>query len=767
MHDANSDKGQKSVTFKLPPEIEGIRDLYIMYSPHANRASNVPVIIECKDGIKTVIVTMKENKHENGWRKLGTFTFLKGQGGITILNKDTDGFVMADAIRIVNPAEGNTMKEEKKQESITVVPANYGAKLEPVATLDMSGAMDVCAKGTYAYVAAQYNLFIVDIADPEKPVVVSKVIFGGKGRQIAVENNIAYVTARNDGLFIFDVKDPKNPKFICQYDTIELATGVQVNGSILAVAQRQYGVEFIDVSNPAKPVFISKIKTHEAQSVDIRNGYAYAGDWGAGRLTTIDISNPGIPKTVSERELQGYGDGVYVLGGLIFVSTGHHRRGVPAPKAEGDEGYGMGHGLEIYSLKDPSQPEFISRVQFPAFFDGGGFDMWSAEASGDLMYCADTFNGAFIVNIKDPKKPVVINHYNPGMVVGITAVKDYVLMACGKSGFHIAKVAGALPCERESEKPIQIPAYRAMPEKDHRVYRPGGQVRNVAFLDGYALVAAGMSGLKVVKLWPEIEEVTTIRSTANIFYVSVYKDKAYISEGLNGMSIYQYEGKGQLRKIGAFRQENMGQVRQSVACEGGNYVLVEHMNVFDIVDVSNPESPVTAASYRAGIIYYDQIGLGMIDNRYACVHCHIKGIRWLDLLRNKKEIDTGLTVNSRFTIEGGVAALGKNMLVMDRGGYRLAGPLETGIEKKPKITFGGKLLGKPSVYGTYLFVSDRITSRVGIVNISDLQKPVLIKEIGTKGNPGRAVVHEGSLLIPDAHNGLIIYDDFVRTLGLE
>lgn len=35
------------------------------------------------------------------------------------------------------------------------------------------------------------------------------------------------------------------------------------------------------------------------------------------------------------------------------------------------------------------------------------------------------------------------------------------------------------------------------------------------------------------------------------------------------------------------------------------------------------------------------------------------------------------------------------------------------------------------------------------------------------GSPGGAVVRDRTLLIPDSYNGLLVYDDFVKTLGLD
>jgi len=152
------------------------------------------------------------------------------------------------------------------------------------------------------------------------------------------------------------------------------------------------------------------------------------------------------------------------------------------------------------------------------------------------------------------------------------------------------------------------------------------------------------------------------------------------------------------------------------------------------------------------------------------------GIRWLDLSASGQEIDTGINLAEAdaYYFTAGVASLGDRVLATYPGGYRLASALETGLQDKPTIVYGGEVLdkrregqGKPRVYGNGLYVSRRIASQVDIVDISDPLRPRLLRQLRTAGSPGGAVVHGRSLLIPDSYNGLLVYDEFVKALELE
>lgn len=644
----------------------------------------------------------------------------------------------------------------------TVDSRDYGPKLKHLTTIEKSGAMDAVVVGDRLYFVG-YSLYIADISEPASPVVLGVCHFPGTGRQLAVADGIAYVTARANGVYIFDVRGSE-PKLLSHYDCIELATGVEVQGNLLLIAQRQYGVEIVDVSDPTKPVYVSKIKTDEAQSVDVRGDVMYVGDWGASQLTTIDIRNPRHPEILNSHRLRGYGDGVCVDGDLLYASTGHHDKSVSTSAqswniSKDDPGFGAGHGLEIFSIKDPRQPKLLGGVKFPNLYYSQGYDMWSPVSGGDVVVCADTFNGLFLVDVKDPQRPKTIGHY-PELVGGVAVVDDIVYAACPKSGLQVLSAPSLVKrVSRDRGTPISLPPQKETAES-FRAYRPGGQVWGADFCGAYVVVAAGAAGLRVVKLWPEIREVSHVATDGFAVDVSVAGNYVYVSENTAGLSVWQLDDSGQLSLLSRFESARKKAIRQAMVYADGARAVVQSGQRFLVLDITDPAHPMQIAEHKVSILYGDQMSQGAIDDRFACVWGHNTGIRWLDFAREGEAINTGIDLADRYYFSAGIVPIDKQFLCPTRGGYRLVQALDTELDDKPVFRFGGHFLGRPTVDENVLILTSRLNSKVAIVDIANIEKPRLLTEFLTAGNPNTALVKNGALIIPDGHNGLLIYDDY-------
>lgn len=102
LHDDNSDKGQKCVRFTPKLPAAGKYEVRITYTPLANRAKNVPVVIHSVDGEKTIKVNEKQPLKNNQPLLLGIFNFEAGTNGwVEVRNDGTKGHVIADAIQFV------------------------------------------------------------------------------------------------------------------------------------------------------------------------------------------------------------------------------------------------------------------------------------------------------------------------------------------------------------------------------------------------------------------------------------------------------------------------------------------------------------------------------------------------------------------------------------------------------------------------------------------------------------------------------------------
>ena len=104
LHDQNSDKGKKSVTWTPNIPKSGKYEVRLSHCYNVRRATNTPVTIVHASGETTIRINQQEvPKHGKLFRSLGVFKFKKGKAGsITISNEGTDGkYVIADAIQLL------------------------------------------------------------------------------------------------------------------------------------------------------------------------------------------------------------------------------------------------------------------------------------------------------------------------------------------------------------------------------------------------------------------------------------------------------------------------------------------------------------------------------------------------------------------------------------------------------------------------------------------------------------------------------------------
>ncbi len=103
LHDDDTGKGKKHLSFSLPVEAAGQYDVFLGYLAYGNRATNVPVRVTHADGETSVAVDQRAN--DRGWKKLGTFRLDPEEpASVTVSNDGTKGVVIAESVRLV--AEG-------------------------------------------------------------------------------------------------------------------------------------------------------------------------------------------------------------------------------------------------------------------------------------------------------------------------------------------------------------------------------------------------------------------------------------------------------------------------------------------------------------------------------------------------------------------------------------------------------------------------------------------------------------------------------------
>lgn len=649
----------------------------------------------------------------------------------------------------------------------------YGPSLPILRDVGTGPVRDAAISGNRLYAIGAGQLFIADLSKPEAPAIVAKLGGLGNNRQVVVRDGVAYITAREDGLFLVDVGRPQQPVLLSRYDTIELATGIAVSGKVAVVACRHAGIEFVDVTNPRRPAHLSTLRVGEAQSVAAKNGYVYAGVWAGRELVVIDARNPRKPAVAGRASLDGYGDGVAVRGAIAYVATGHHSSAGTEP---GGPGYGRGHGLELLDVSNPAQPRFLSRVKMPAFYRQP-YDLWGVELAGRYAFVADTFNGLFVVDVLDPRRPKVVAHRqlprvdgrdDPSPVGGLAVFRDHVYVAGAWSDLHVAAAKGlASPPQPEPDTGLAIPPFQpAQPDPRFLAYRPEGQVHAAVLWreEGNTpvfVVAAGSAGLHVVRLRDRFERLAQHPTVGIATDAAVHGDAVYVAEGDAGLSVWKPGPKGELRRAGAFVPKPGEPVRQVVLDRGGRFALLgAGLNRLRIVRLApQPPFPVVMEDQKPGIFYERPIALQVMSDRYPMVQWSRGGLNLYDLLASSGPAFTGFQYPHRITSENGAAPFGAGWLVTYGGGYFLLSDGDTRPPEDIGVIFAGgrDLSGKPTVFGNVLFTSSPYSGAVSAVDVSHPLNPRLIGALDLPEHNGFVTRYRDRAIVPAGYYGLLAW----------
>ncbi len=111
VHDDNSSRGQLSIRFATRLKSGGEYEVRIAHSPQSNRSSRVAVVVDTADGPVEVSLDQRTTTHEPVWSTIGTFRFSDVHiAAVTIHNRDSDGYVIADAVQFIPAAVASDEK---------------------------------------------------------------------------------------------------------------------------------------------------------------------------------------------------------------------------------------------------------------------------------------------------------------------------------------------------------------------------------------------------------------------------------------------------------------------------------------------------------------------------------------------------------------------------------------------------------------------------------------------------------------------------------
>lgn len=624
--------------------------------------------------------------------------------------------------------------------------------------------------GDKLYYCAGNKLQIFDVSSPLAPEILGQCELKGLCRQVTSKDGIVYVASRETGLWIVDARDPHNPRLLTRYDAVELATGVDVAGDILFIGLRQNGVEFVDVSDPANPQHIFLQKTEESQSVWYNNGIVYSGEWGKSQITVIDAHDMSDIHVLGILPLRGFGDGVYTNGRYLYAATGHNGNDKTKSKAENE---GKGHALEVFDISDPASPRMLSRIKFEDCYKRGYNDFWSPRPNGDNKICfvADTFNGLYAVDMRNPENTKVIGRITfsaangDNTPVSSTAVGNgAVYIASFAEGLFVAECPkakiqkidrGVLPVNSSYRYPYATPA-----ESRFTAWKPSGRalVRGVACKDDIVYVACSDAGLAILRqnAAGRLEQIGSGKSTF-AGDVKVIGDRLFVAEGLDGLAVYEIRSGKELVEI--HRQKDLGYGIDWclwVWALSEDFLGVSgRFNGNIVLDIKNFPNmvPVFHANGFAGWDKYFPERL-CPGNVLAWLSPH-KAVNWTRLDVQKPKIDYADRNNVPNLMSNVSNYKDGKIIVCVKRELRI---LEPGVEydaAAPGVK--GDFVGAPLWDGgNLLSINNRIERQIRLVDVSDDNAPKILFKENLQGNPEIPTFFKGKLLVPCGYQGLLL-----------
>lgn len=143
---------------------------------------------------------------------------------------------------------------------------------------------------------------MLDVSNPVSPTLLSVFTDVSGTTDIQIVDNLAYVTAGNNGLYIVDLSNPVSPTLISTFDTPGYANSLVVSDTLAYIADEEAGLQIIDVSEPANPLPRGSYDTPGvAYEVQVSGDLIYVADGSEGvqilRLRSLPTTSALIPPT--------------------------------------------------------------------------------------------------------------------------------------------------------------------------------------------------------------------------------------------------------------------------------------------------------------------------------------------------------------------------------------------------------------------------------------------------------------------------------------
>jgi len=501
--------------------------------------------------------------------------------------------------------------------------------------IDIINVQDIQSVGPYLYLTAYVQGFwILDKTDGFKPVGSYKP--GALMTRTFIEDGRAYIIG-DYNIYIVDITQPENIELLGIYDLNAALTMTYVTGDTCYVTRNSYGLMVLDVSDPGDIVALDSLRITDGllrltkqDTLVYATGLKHLSVINVSDITNIvDIGRTGIGDVIGTPAIQVYG--LYVM--IPAENTGIHIFNVSDPANMHEVGHYPvvypsgteysppyvfvtdGEGMSIIDFSTPQEPELVE-------FMDGEFLIDNLEAHDDIVYICDynhTYGGGvfYLIDISEPTFPKVINSMELNGANDVQINYPLAYVGSRTTGFYILDISN--------------------PDSVVQIGHSDIDARGIFIKYPYAYLSIediNLEGLKILDISQPDSIIELgyypILATYDVF---VQDTIAYVASAFDGVNIINVKNPEQLTRISRFPTYDIA----FDVYVSGNYLYVAAgfagVSVVNVVDPSNP----VEVSYST-IPYGQQV---YVVEPYLYVSGQYRGLRIFDITEPENFYEIG------------------------------------------------------------------------------------------------------------------------------
>ncbi len=598
------------------------------------------------------------------------------------------------------------------------------------------------------------------------------------------------ISSRENGAYFVDIDNPLKPVLAGKYATLELSSGLAVNGSYAFICSRYFGVEIVDASDIYNPKYYSQISNREEMyDCSVDDHYLYIGVWAQKKIIIYDINDLRKPIQINTINLDGNVGGIVVENGILYAATGYHSR--DNSTAVSSPGFGMGNGLEIYNVKNPQNPVWLSTNKIDGRYKYSGFDYWKVKVSGRYAILASTYNGLYVYDTSNLSAPILINkstiriekdspnykklisgsfifnfdtsEFNQAPVLSVCTATNKLFFGDPYTGIYQISLNNMkkeiIPCTDLKGTDKSIPEIPVMEGYTANIITANCSVYAAKYANNLIYIASS-NGITVLD--ENLNEQSNYITDSPVKDIAISKNGKYLytAECDDGIGIYSID-KHNIAYLGGCKDNtkyNFSITSLSLTADE-NYIIAQGgFSRICTIDIKDKHHPVICSLASGGSMYYRNICQGLIADKYTAV-CDNGKINLFTSDGNS--LTTAKTItNSVGSETNGMAAYNNCIVAIYNNGYVYFNPMTENqkLSSLPlhKISGISYLRGKPVIYGDIMIVSYCYGKEITIVNISDLDNPKLIAQLKIDASLDLAEITDNFIIIPMRNDGILI-----------